>query len=58
MRKAHAGPNIDEGGLDGESGDMVCTRTGRNISPSVVCASHELGEAGPGTVVLVEAINK
>lgn len=55
MRNAQAGPNIDEGGLDGESGDMVCTRADRNVSPSVARAppGEELG-----TVVLVEAINE
>ena len=52
MRNAQAGPNIDEGGLDGESGDMVCARADRNVFPSPP------GEGDLGTVVLVEAINE
>ena len=55
MRNAQAGASIDEGCLDGESGDMVCTRAGPNVSPFVARAPPgvELG-----TMVLVEAMNK
>ena len=56
MRNAQAGPNIDEGGLDGESGDIVCTRADRNVFPSVARAPPREGELS--TVVLVEAINE
>ena len=54
MGNAQAGPNIDEGGLDGESGDIVCTRDSRDV-PSLACVSPR--EADLGTVGLVEDIN-
>jgi hypothetical protein len=56
MRNAQAGPSIDEGGLDGESGDMVRARAGRDVSPSVARAPP--GEVELGTIALVEVINE
>lgn len=50
MRNAQAGPSIDEGGLDGDSGDMLCARTDHKLSSSVPCASPEL--------IVVEDINE
>ena len=57
MRNAQAGPSMDEGCLDGESGDMVRTRAGPNVSPFKFVARVPPG-VELGTIVLVEAINK
>ena len=48
---------MDEGCLDGESGDMVRTRAGPNVSPFKFVARVPPG-VELGTIVLVEAINK